>query len=49
MRPILSILLQTNQPNCPELSPVELYWAIMKREHRKSKKTVKDEKDVLRK
>lgn len=38
-----------NPPNCPELRPVEQYWAIMKRELRKSKKTVKDEKDMLRK
>ena len=38
-----------NPPNCPELRLVEQYWAIMKRELRKSKKTVKDDKDMLRK
>lgn len=38
-----------NPPNCPELRPIETYWAMMKRELRKTKENVKDANDMRRK
>lgn len=38
----------TNPPNCPQLRPIERFWAIMKRKLLKTKKCVKNEKDLLR-
>lgn len=33
-----------NPPNCPELRPIERYWALMKRALKKTKRTAKNEK-----
>ena len=38
-----------NSPNCPELRPIEKYWAIMKRKLLLTKESVKNEKDFQRK
>jgi hypothetical protein len=37
-----------NPPNCPELRPIEKYWKIMKSKLKKSGKTVKTEKELLK-
>lgn len=37
-----------NPPNCPELRPIEKYWAIMKRKLLKSNKIVKNEKQMMK-
>lgn len=34
-----------NPPNCPELRPIEKYWAIMKRKLLQTKQSVKNEKE----
>lgn len=34
-----------NPPNCPELRPIERYWALMKRDLRKSGRTAKNFQD----
>lgn len=34
-----------NPPNCPELRPIERYWALVKRELKATKKTSKDKRD----
>lgn len=38
-----------NPPNCPELRPIEKYWAIMKRKLLHTKQVVKNEKELQRK
>lgn len=38
-----------NPPNCPELRPIEKYWAIVKRYLKKNGGTVNDAKTMLRK
>jgi hypothetical protein len=38
-----------NPPNCPELRPIERYWAIMKQKLFKTGGTVKNSADLLQK
>lgn len=40
---------EANPPNCPELRPIECYWAILKKNLRKTKGFSKDIKDFKRK
>lgn len=37
-----------NPPNSPQLRPIELFWAIMKRKLLKTKKTVKNSEEMLK-
>lgn len=39
----------SNPPNCPELRPVERYWALCKRELKNTKKVTTDIKDFKQK
>lgn len=36
---------ESNPPNCPELRPIERYWALVKKELKLTKKRAKDMKD----
>lgn len=38
-----------NPPNCPELRPIEIYWAVMKRKLKKKGGTTKDINSMTRK
>lgn len=40
---------EANPPNCPELRPIERYWALVKRELKKTKKSAKTDKELIRK
>jgi len=40
---------ETNPPNCPELRPIERYWALVKRELKATKKEAKDITDFRNK
>lgn len=37
----------TNPPNCPELRPIERYWALVKKELKATKKVTNDLKDFI--
>jgi len=36
---------EANPPNCPELRPIEKYWALVKRKLKETKEVTKNEKD----
>ena len=40
---------EANPPNCPELRPVERYWALVKREMKSTKEVVDNVKNFSRK
>lgn len=40
---------EANPPNCPELRPIERYWALVKRELKKTKKSAKTAKELKKK
>jgi len=45
MNDVVIVPREANPPNCPELRPIERYWALVKRQLKETKKVIKDHKD----
>lgn len=41
---VLTVPIRANPPNCPQLRPIEKFWAIIKQKLRKSQKCAKNDK-----